>query len=111
MKVRLTDPMTEFPSRSPAETPEMTLDLVRGPELVGRNREADLCVDECHVSRQHCELETVEDAVIVRDTDSKNGTYVNGRKVSEAVLKSGDKLTVGESTFLVEYQVPCTAQT
>lgn len=104
MRVYLTDAMTEFPRRFPAESPEMALDLGHAPASVGRDREADFCLDECHVSRQHCKLELVDDAVVVRDLDSTNGTYVNGLKVSEAVLKPGDKLTVGAITFLVEYR-------
>lgn len=96
--------MREYPRKAPAEAPEVSLKLQRSPASVGRDREADLCLDERHVSRQHCELQHVEDAVVVRDMDSKNGTYVNGLKVSEAVLKPGDKLTVGAISFIVEYQ-------
>ena len=81
----------------------MGFELENTPASVGRNREADFCLDDRHVSRQHCEIERVEDMLVVRDMDSSNGTYVNGLKVSEAILKPGDKLTVGVISFIVEY--------
>ena len=103
MRVHLTDPEVEYPRKSPAEAPEIALELDEAPASVGRDREADLCLDECHVSRQHCEIERVDGGVVVRDTDSKNGTFVNGLRVSEAALKPGDKLTVGAISFIVRY--------
>jgi len=109
MRVHLTDPETEYPRKAPAEAPEIALELEGSPASIGRDRDADLCLDECHVSRQHCELQRVDGGVVVRDMDSKNGTYVNGLKVSEAVLKPGDKLTVGVISFIVDY--PACGQT
>jgi len=103
MRIQLAAPKSEYSREVPARLPEVALELEGSSATVGRDREADLCLKERHVSRQHCELERVEDAVVVRDTDSKNGTYVNGLKVSEAVLKPGDKLTVGRISFIVEY--------
>jgi two-component system, NtrC family, sensor kinase len=103
MKVQLSSPTIEYPQPAPAEAPEIALELEHAPAWIGRDREADLCLDERHVSRQHCQLERVEDAVVVRDMDSKNGTFVNGLQVSEAILKPGDKLTVGVLSFIVEY--------
>jgi pSer/pThr/pTyr-binding forkhead associated (FHA) protein len=103
MKVHLTAPVTEYPRRAPVEAPEVALELEDSPASVGRNRGADLCLDDRHVSRQHCELERLEDTVVVRDMDSANGTYVNGLKVSEAILKPGDKLTVAVISFIVDY--------
>jgi pSer/pThr/pTyr-binding forkhead associated (FHA) protein len=41
---------------------------------------------------------------LVRDLDSKNGTAVNGQYVKEAHLLPGDRLTVGLTSFQVQYK-------
>jgi pSer/pThr/pTyr-binding forkhead associated (FHA) protein len=40
--------------------------------------------------------------LIVEDLESQNGTFVNGKKVDRATLKSGDRLTVGRVDFTVD---------
>ncbi len=40
--------------------------------------------------------------LVVRDLGSVHGTYVNGSRVTEAVLSAGDQLALGLTTFLVE---------
>ncbi len=39
----------------------------------------------------------------IRDLDSTNGTFVNGTKITEAVLKDGDRIETGSSTFVVRW--------
>jgi adenylate cyclase len=51
------------------------------------------------VSRRHCRLWLREGRVVVRDLDSRNGTFVNGVSVLEHVFERGDRLKVGSSTF------------
>jgi pSer/pThr/pTyr-binding forkhead associated (FHA) protein len=48
-----------------------------------------------NVSRTHAELEFDGKVWLVRDLNSTNGTLVNGEDVTEAVLHSGDVLTIG----------------
>ena len=63
--------------------------------------------DDCHlkpqaeaISRRHCIIVTSENDIVVRDLNSRNGTFVNGDKVEgEAVLLSGDILRVGPLEF------------
>ena len=53
------------------------------------------------VSRVHAVLENFGHAWSVRDLGSRNGTYVNGEKISaERVLRSGDELRVGNSRLV-----------
>jgi hypothetical protein len=54
------------------------------------------------VSRQHCELKCAGNRLIVRDLGSSNGTLVNGTRVKQKELKSGDTLGVGPITFIVQ---------
>src|SRR4029077_20862170 len=53
------------------------------------------------VSRLHAVLENLGHAWSIRDLGSRNGTYINGEKISaERVLRSGDELRVGTSRLV-----------
>ncbi|MEC9341950.1 MAG: FHA domain-containing protein [Pseudomonadota bacterium] len=64
--------------------------LVSELAVVGRNRSSDLVLETPQVSRRHAELRVIDGGLSLRDLGSTNGTYVNGDKMSEAVLHSGD---------------------
>src|SRR5262245_21553238 len=65
------------------------------PVVIGRSVEADIRLEDQCVSRVHCLLSQIGERLIVRDLESRNGTYVNGEKVSEAVLERGDSIGLG----------------
>ena len=69
---------------------------------MGRAARADFIVDAPLVSRLHCRL-TLDDhgRLEIEDLGSTNGTWVNGRKIKRAPLRSGDKLKVGRVEFAV----------
>lgn len=57
--------------------------------------------DDSTVSRVHAVLENLGFAWSIRDVGSRNGTYLNGEKISaERVLRSGDELRVGKSRLI-----------
>jgi S1-C subfamily serine protease len=66
------------------------------PFILGRVQGCDLVIRDERASRQHAELR-VEPAGGVRvvDLGSANGTFVDGRKVGEALLAGGEELVVG----------------
>ena len=64
-------------------------------KTVGRAPRADFIVDAALVSRLHCRITATDDDLEVVDLKSTNGTYVNGKRVRQAALKSGDRLRVG----------------
>jgi pSer/pThr/pTyr-binding forkhead associated (FHA) protein len=70
-------------------------------KTVGRAPRADFIVDANLVSRVHCRLTAGAAELEVHDLDSTNGTYVNGQRVTRAVLKDGDQLGVGRVLFRV----------
>ena len=39
--------------------------------------------------------------IYIRDLNSTNGTYVNGKKIQSSKLKSGDEILVGNSTLII----------
>jgi pSer/pThr/pTyr-binding forkhead associated (FHA) protein len=69
---------------------------------VGRAVRADFIVDAALVSRVHCRLTADErDHLRVEDLGSTNGTFVNDRRVRQAVLAPGDRLRVGPVELVV----------
>ncbi|HUT56095.1 MAG TPA: FHA domain-containing protein [bacterium] len=67
--------------------------------VIGR-KGAGLVLEDKAVSRRHCEIEKRGDAWFVKDLGSKNGTLVNGKKVSEQRLHHLDEIKVGNARLL-----------
>jgi hypothetical protein len=69
-----------------------------GPKnLIGRSREADLCLEDDSVSRRHAEIDQIGGIWVLRDLSSVNGTLVNGNEVSGQIeLWSGDVIRLGD---------------
>ncbi len=66
------------------------------PVIIGRNPPADLILEGPTVSRRHCRLELLDGILQLGDLASTNGTFVNGRRVSEPVpLEDGAVLGIG----------------
>ena len=71
--------------------------------LIGRSNDAHLCLtDDKFFSRHHCLLEITPPHCFLRDLGSTNGTFVDGRRVSEAFLQNGSQIQGGDSVLLVE---------
>jgi len=66
--------------------------------VVGREQGA-IRVDDDAVSARHFEVEERGSEFFLRDLGSRNGTTLNGHPVRSAKLKSGDRITVGNTTF------------
>jgi pSer/pThr/pTyr-binding forkhead associated (FHA) protein len=63
---------------------------------VGRVEDNSFPIAEPSVSSHHCEIILAGTDVIVKDLNSTNGTFINGAKVDEAVLKPGQTLRLGQ---------------
>ena len=85
------------------EDTDLTFRLLPGTlKTMGRAPRADFVVDAALVSRVHCRFTlNLTNELELEDLGSTNGTFVNGKKVSKAVLSDGDKLTVGRVQFVV----------
>jgi pSer/pThr/pTyr-binding forkhead associated (FHA) protein len=94
--------LTEIDSSSPQR--RFVLDKL--PVMIGQSPDASVRLDDQWVSRQHCEINAVKGTLVVRDLGSILGTFVNGLNVTTAQLMPGDKLTIGETCFQVDYERP-----
>ena len=79
-----------------------TYELKVDRTTVGRVEDNAFQVPEASVSSHHCEILLRGDQVIVKDLDSTNGSYINGQKVSESPLKSGQILRLGQLEMRLE---------
>lgn len=67
---------------------------------LGRHPNNTLRLVDREVSKEHCVIERVDDAFVLRDLNSSNGTFVNGRKVRELRLREGDEIALGNSRLV-----------
>lgn len=79
----------------------MTFVLNPGTTTVGRHPESDIFLDDVTVSRHHCRFLWEGDRLLVEDSGSTNGTYVNGSRVDQGVLEPGDEVLVGRFHLIV----------
>jgi Transcriptional regulator containing GAF, AAA-type ATPase, and DNA binding domains len=75
--------------------------LAEETNLVGRDPDSHICLDESAVSRRHCQIACAGDRYSVRDLGSHNHTYVNGKVVTTAEILPGDRIEIGSSTFVL----------
>jgi hypothetical protein len=62
---------------------------------IGRWADNDVVVDDRWVSRYHARIERQDDRYVIEDLDSKNGTFVNGQRITgPTVLSDGDQVQV-----------------
>ena len=78
------------------------LELSLGVNRFGRHPENHFTINHSTVSARHCEIILTAEAVLLRDCDSTNGTFINDAMVREAVLQPGQILRLGDVEFLVD---------
>ncbi|HVI03762.1 MAG TPA: adenylate/guanylate cyclase domain-containing protein [Enhygromyxa sp.] len=67
---------------------------------LGRHPDNSIQVLDRIVSKEHCRITLAPNGSwLVRDAGSLNGTMLNGERVSEAVLKDGDRIQLGNTIF------------
>jgi pSer/pThr/pTyr-binding forkhead associated (FHA) protein len=69
---------------------------------IGRVDDNTFQIAEPSVSSHHCEVELRGSDFLVKDLNSTNGTFVNGEKVTESVLKPGQTLRLGQVEIRLE---------
>ena len=83
-----------------------TLELKVDKTTIGRVEDNTFQIAEPSVSSHHCEVLLRGSDIVVRDLNSTNGTFINGEKVSETVLKPGQVLRLGQIEMRLEPDAP-----
>jgi pSer/pThr/pTyr-binding forkhead associated (FHA) protein len=72
------------------------MELLPGEHVVGREPGASFFLDDSTVSRRHARIAATRERVTIEDLGSKNGTFVQGRKVEGlTALADGDEIQIG----------------
>lgn len=72
--------------------------------VLGRDDDAGFSVPEHVISRRHAKISKKWGGIVIRDLESKNGTFVNQRRVVEETVHDGDR--VGLGTILLMFRNP-----
>lgn len=70
-----------------------------GRNLLGRSPHCDIHIPSNGISKEHCEVQVYPDKIIIVDLKSSNGTYLNGVKIQNSVIRLGDKMTAHDIIF------------
>ena len=81
-------------------------DLTGKTVRFGRGETVDVRIDDVEMSREHFVVESPSGETTIRDLNSKNGTWVNGVRVAEQILKRNDQIRAGRSVFFFQESQP-----
>jgi FHA domain len=73
--------------------------------VLGRDSACDIVLNDAKCSRRHAVVEKGPDGLVVRDSGSANGVYVNGRRVERARLRPGDVIRLGDAQLKLLHEL------
>jgi predicted component of type VI protein secretion system len=68
-----------------------------GKIIIGRSAQVTMPLPDVNLSRQHCSVTATAQGYVLSDLKSTNGTLLNGKKISQILLREGDRITIGET--------------
>jgi predicted component of type VI protein secretion system len=81
--------------------PNQVFELYKEVHTIGREAGNDILINDPQVSRHHARLTLQDSQYLLEDLGSTNGSYINGRRVTEPVLiAAGDMLGLGDTIVL-----------
>ena len=86
-----------------------TFDLNVERTTVGRVEDNTFQITDPSVSSHHAEIVLVGTDILIRDLNSTNGTFINGEKIAEMILKSGQVLRFGQVELKIDDGKPVSA--
>lgn len=84
--------------------------LMNSPLTIGRRESCDISLQFPNISGKHCELFFRDGYWSIRDLNSANGIKVNGSRVNQRPLKSGDELSIAKRKYTIQYSTTAEAQ-
>lgn len=74
---------------------------LRETTVVGRDPDCDLTIDWHLLSRRHAEIRVEKNQLRIVDLDSRNGTFVNDKRITEGIARANDELRFEEQRYIV----------
>ena len=97
MRAKLIGLRGEYEGQEKAVSPQETC-------LFGRCETASISLTDSRVSRQHCRISVDGGFYMLEDMGSRNGTWINGKRITRAILFHGDRLILGEQEWRFELE-------
>jgi len=108
-EVTETNPAKPAPRRGPQPCllyENRHLVLMEGVNVIGRSPDATIQCDVTGVSRHHARIVFADGEATLEDLESKNGTYLQGRRITSARLTDGDEIRLGKAQLIFKLGPP-----
>lgn len=70
--------------------------------VIGRDLDCDVVIKDVKASRKHCKLVRGKEGFVLEDLGSKNGTYVDGKKISSpTAIRPDQAFKIGDTLFYI----------
>ena len=93
-------PYARLVRQSPIEDAPREIALSRDEMTIGRGEECEAIILHSSLSREHARIKKVKQGYVLLDLQSKNGIYINGKKVAENLLRDGMQVRIGDVEFV-----------
>ncbi len=89
--------------------PGQAFEIAKDVATIGRGTGCDIVLPDPSASRNHCQIVHDASGLTIQDLGSANGTFVNNERISAPrILRVGDTIRVGHTTFTIEEGEPST---
>jgi len=87
---------------------ETSFPLTRDAYTIGRHRNNDIVISDPKVSSFHARIDRSPEGYVIVDLKSRNGSYINGKRIETGLLKTGDEVRMGTArlAYKVDYTGP-----
>ena len=112
LTVAFNEPAVEPPSSQPTievvtgDANQKIVTLGKKKLKIGRSGFNDLIITDQKASRDHAVVSFEEGHYIIEDLNSTNGVYLNDKLIHKIILKSGDRIAVGDTVLLFTQKEP-----
>jgi pSer/pThr/pTyr-binding forkhead associated (FHA) protein len=69
--------------------------------IIGREPSSDIQIDNIAISREHACIVKGPNDCFIEDMNSKNGIFINGKKINKKFLKTNDEVTIGKYSLQI----------
>ncbi len=91
----------------PKKEESFTLPLKQDKISIGRSADNDIAILDPYSSGHHSLIYKKDNRYVVRDNNSKNGTFLNGKKIQgETILNKGDEVLIGSTRIIFDQEIP-----